>query len=52
MAEKLSEIGRTVTQIHTTGEGKEWQWWGVGCVTHSHSDGDYVVTTDGHRHKV
>jgi hypothetical protein len=52
VAEKLSEAGRRVTQIHSTGVAKTWQWWEFGCVTHSHSDGDYVVTSDGHRHKV
>lgn len=50
IAENLSEAGRIVTQIHTKGQAKPWQWWDVGCATFSNSDGDYVVTTDGRRH--
>lgn len=52
VAEKLSEAGRIVTQIHTTGQAKSWQWWDRGCATFSGSDGDYVVTSDGHRHRI
>ena len=50
LALKVSESGLMVTQLHTTGQGQHWQFWGIGAVTHSHSDGNYVVTADGVRH--
>ena len=49
-AAKLSESGLLVTQLHTTGKGEPWAFWGVGAATHSHSNGDYVVTSDGVKH--
>ena len=49
-AAKLSESGLLVTQLHTTGKGEPWAFWGVGAATHSHSNGDYVVTSDGAKH--
>ena len=50
LALKVSESGLMVTQLHTTGQGQRWQFWDIGAATHSHSDGNYVVTSDGVRH--
>lgn len=46
-AAKVAESGLIVTQVHTTGQGEAWSFWSVGAETHSHSDGDYVVTSCG-----
>lgn len=52
LAIELSEKGRLVTQLHTTGQSVKWAFWSVGAASHSNSDGNYVVTSDGEKHSI